>query len=1010
MTVKILLKDYLQHEKYNWPMTKLSYPIELEEPVEEGNWKLVDAQGASVPMQVTDICKDGELVKSLTLHFIANLLKGEEKEYYFVTGKGNSYAKARTNLVSPFSVAVDKKKHSFMVSCKDKRMVCSLPFEEVEYQTVCSGDIFDEILIICKGGKGEEYRLNVRRIAKMPFWELQESMFGFSEEEQAEMCISYEGFDFTHRHSWERPVEKIDAYLKENGELPVVVMSYENFVPWFQSKYIAFLGKECSAGLFIRDNLEWDDEKYPIWGSNRDFGITFRYEEGRVTAHFPMKNGKRFVGIAAYEGCEATYIEALWRWYSWLHLDKVKNWILSWNENQEQYPMFFRKEQGKPIIATDWNYKCGEMLDGHKMTNVIDEQSPSVNGRKGAEPVSNREFATWAVIIDLTADEMTTEEFARTKAFFAFMAYVCMDENYMPVKNMLAGHPNFLADTASVPGLFGAMFPAHPEAEMFRQYFNKTVELNMKYHIRPDVAAYESIGGRETENLTCYSFAMLRPYMHVCKLYELSGYPIPLVCENGAKWLNWMTNCVSAPVNGERLIPPQGAHCRKSVIPYSLYEFAQLMEKEYPEIAGNTYAVCEGSTLECFEYDYIEDDIFRTLFHKKEEKGQLALQSVKFTGYGCILREAVGTSEEISVHVQQLDLGPNYRWGGFENTGNGGIHYYAAGKRYSFNAQEDTGDRNLGAEEGNCGFAVLKRNTYHNIGFQDLTEPLRDFPVVKQIKLLAGKNIRAYYQYRRVSLVEKDYVVLYDAVTHMRARGRFLWTVNALEEFPQIYQLMPGVDGVACRVSETDYTGTKEYVYNLKPENQSKSMVYDGFGNFLTIVSHRKDLETQKTDYGAVVFLPERTDYIFEDEAKVRYQSENMCFEGYSGIISVHKDGSIRGAMTEGRKIGVEDMLFELEGKGAVYFERESCNNSMKWSGRFDADEVCTVRIGGYTTVLEKGKYIWLLKDGIMVEQLPKRHYDGLNGFVRDTRSHEFGFSGFEYEKRGAFLMYPEEG
>ena len=1006
---RLLLRDYLNHDKYKWPLTMVSYQLTFEEEVKENAWVLKNSEGKEVPFQISNVCIEEGSVKSLTLHFLTNLSKGARNEFYFQSQEEEKVKRKDIELNASFELNIDKDNHGFSVAYQDKRMLCSIPFENLEYRIVNTGSIFEEIEIVCKGDRDQQYVLNVRRIARMPFWELRESMSGFEENEQTPMQITFENFDFTHRYSAFRPVEKIDEYLSDNNRMPVIVMPYENYVSWFQSKYIAFLGEDYSAGLFIRDNLEWDDGKYPIWGSNKDFGISFSYENEKVTAHFPLKNGKRFVGITAYEGTRSEYIKELWKWYTFYHLNKVKDWVLDWEENQYQYPMFFHKEQGKPIQAQEWHYKKGEMLDGRKMTEVIDQLSCSVNGDidiedRGMDPVRNREFACWTVILDLTADEMAKKEFDRAKAVFAFMAYATKDEDYMPTENMLAGHPNFLADTASVSGFFAALFPNHPEKKMFRQYFNKAVALNMKYHIRPDVAGYESLGGRETENLGGYCFAMLRPFIHVCKLFEKCGYDNPLSCEKGAKWLNWMTNCMSAPVAGRRTKPPQGAHSRKVEIPYILYEMAQMLEKEYPEVAQNTFAVCEGSSLENFEAQSPEDDIWRTLFNRDEEKGKLTLKSEKFTGYGCILREAVGTPDEISVHVQQLDLGPNYRWGCFENTGNGGIYYFAAGKRYSFNAPEDTGDKNMGAEEGNCGFSVLKGHTYHNIGFHDLTEPLRDLPVIKQIKLMAGEDIKDFYKFRRVSLVEKDYLVLYDAVTHMRAWGKFLWTVNELEEFPEIWQLRPGAAGRYCKASAAEWANGYGNDRGLKPDQRSKSVAYDGFGNFLTVVSHRKDLCVESTEYGALVSLPDRVDYLFEDAANIRYRREELSFSGNSGIISRYKNGAVRGALLEGKQIGCDNLRICLEGKGAIFFESKGeC-----WEGSVIANEPCTIQINGRTVFLDKGKYIWKWNGEITLAKMPERIYSGIDGFVRDTRKHEWGFSGTDFQAMGEILSYPE--
>lgn len=1045
MQRKLILKDSLRHDKYEWPITRVSYPVTLEKEAEEGDWTLRDAQGKCVPFQVTDVRREGQLVKGLILHFLTGLSKGECKEYFFIYGEGDRGVSEEKKVRSSFELSIDQENGSFSVTYGEKRMVCRTELPICGYRLLNQGCIFDEAEITCRGERGQEYIMVVRRITGMPFWELEEVVRGADDNQNKEMRVTFENFEFSHRYSWARPVEKVDAYLTSDHRIPVTVMPFENWVPWIQSKHIAFLGKDASAGLFIRDNLGWDDGKYPVWGANREFGIYFSYEEDVVTAHFPLRNGRRFVGIAVYGGSEPTYVKKLWNWYAYLSLNKVKDWVLNWEEEQTQYPMFFRKEQGKPIQAWDWNYKKGEMLYGTKMTEVIDELSASVNHgiepvgedllplERGMEPVTNREFASWTVIFDLTADEMTEAEFGRAKAMFAFMAYAAMDENYMPTVNMLAGHPNFLADTSSIPGFAAALFPSHPEHERFRQYFNRAVALNLKYHIRPDVAAYEALGGRETESLGGYCFAMLRPFIHVCRLFDLCGYEIPLACENGEKWLNWMTNCMSAPVDGLRTKPPQGAHSRKTQIPYILYEMAQLLEKKYPETAQNTYAVCGNAPLENFEHGSVEDDIWRTLFRRKEEKGKLMLKSEKFTGYGCILREAVGTPDEISVHVQQLDQGPNYRWGCFENTGNGGIHYYAAGKRYSFNEPEDTGDKNLGAEEGNCGFSVLKGHTYHNIGFQDLTEPLRDFPAVKQIRLMAGADICDFYKYRRVSLVEKDYVVMYDAVTDMRTKGRFLWTVNELEEFPAIWQLVPGAPGTPYRSGAADLATGYGNGHGLQLCQRSRSVAFDGFGNFLTVVSHRRDLKVRAAEYGALAQLPGRTDYIFEDDARIRFSENGMLFDGYSGVISLYEKnptadtlkgrnsengtdtlrpgegatkGAVKGALLEGKEIGCGDLKIGLEGKGSVYFER--MEQAQCWSGSVTADEVCILRVNEQKAVLDRGKYCWRLENKLLLTKQPERVYSGNNGFVRDTRRHEWGFEGTDFNAKGQILHYPE--
>ena len=581
------------------------------------------------------------------------------------------------------------------------------------------------------------------------------------------------------------------------------------------------------------------------------------------------------------------------------------------------------------------------------------------------------------------------------------MAYCTQDENYMPTRNMLAGHPNFLTDTISASGFVAALFPNHPEREMFRQYYDDCIAKNLKYHIRPDVAAYGTRGGRHTESLSTYAQGNLRAIIHVGVLLHKCGYKSPLSSPNGAKWLDWFSNVLSAPVDGRRLFPQQGAHCRIPEIIYAIHEFAQLIEEDYPEQAQRMYAASTGSPLVSFEIDKPEHDPYWYLFSRKDG-GVPDLKSEKFTGYGCIFREAVGTPEEISFHVQQLDRGPNYRWGCFENTGNGGIFYYACGKRYSFVGVEDTGDRNVGAEEGSCGFSVQQGHTFHNIGFHELTEPMFVFPQIKSIKLLADPRIAQYYKYRRASLVGKDYAVLYDAVTHMRARGCFTWSVNDLDEYPAIFQLLPGAP--FTEVGAVDGVQTANYgVEKMDPTRRSKYRKYEGNGDFLTLVSHRPDMQAVRADFGAIVTLPERKDYIFEDQARIRYAEEGLLFDGYSGIISQSEKG-FSGALLEGTKIGCGDFTAAVRGKAGFCFAQAG----KAWSGTVMAEESCVFTVCGQTAQLEKGSYAWRFDGAFHMERLPDRHYDSIGGFVRDTRRHEFGFSGYDFWEKEEILQYPE--
>jgi len=59
-----------------------------------------------------------------------------------------------------------------------------------------------------------------------------------------------------------------------------------------------------------------------------------------------------------------------------------------------------------------------------------------------------------------------------------------------------------------------------------------------------------------------------------------------------------------------------------------------------------------------------QGDPYNAIYPKVDNKGTNPhLQAAKYTGYGITLRAAVDTPQELSIHLVQIDDGPNYRWG-----------------------------------------------------------------------------------------------------------------------------------------------------------------------------------------------------------------------------------------------------------------------------------------------------------------------------------------------------------
>src|ERR1700749_4261863 len=99
---------------------------------------------------------------------------------------------------------------------------------------------------------------------------------------------------------------------------------------------------------------------------------------------------------------------------------------------------------------------------------------------------------------------MTERERKRITAICLLMAYIHAGEAYMPMVQMLSGHPNFLADVKSVPPTIGFLFPDHPQTKVWLAEWDTYLEMNTRYHVRPEVDLWQSAGGRWTENLGTY--------------------------------------------------------------------------------------------------------------------------------------------------------------------------------------------------------------------------------------------------------------------------------------------------------------------------------------------------------------------------------------------------------------------------------------------------------------------------------------------------------------------------
>ena len=202
---------------------------------------------------------------------------------------------------------------------------------------------------------------------------------------------------------------------------------------------------------------------------------------------------------------------------------------------------------------------------------------------------------------------------------------------------------------------------------------------------------------------------------------------------------DWLVNALSAPFNGEneeaykalqvlddghewgalapgkgprRVHPPQGAHSERRVPPRSLWYLGTCLQRFSPIDAEHAMWASRPANQD-METRVGSDDPWNAMYRAPDNLGTNPhLRSRKYTGYGIVMRAAVDTPEELSIHLQQIDLGPNYRWGIAGEGGCGVIYYFAAGEAYSYNGAEDVGDRDDQDTDFCTNFAVSRMASF----------------------------------------------------------------------------------------------------------------------------------------------------------------------------------------------------------------------------------------------------------------------------------------------------------
>ena len=837
-------------------------------------------------------------------------------------------------------------------------MPANLPFQKLKVSELSAGPLFAQYLLDYRFAGGKIFQLKLRMVAGMDYLETEENMSGFTESDSMAWKIVWSGFDPEIRYcpnrpgaptykekkgydsfTWEKiggsagnpmserhPELPYDQQNQPDGLLPFKIAPYHNWMTWWSLPSAAFWNEKTgqTVGLFIKDFEKWNDPAYPLWASKDNLSVHFYYKNGFYWS-FPLVTGTRSIALTVYPhqkdievsnktNLPQVYVDYLRRWYGWIPLNKTREWVLDYGSGKPVHPSFFKA----PDLTATSNPK--ELLNNLK--RKVSDMSEAGERAKGPNPsFSGDIYMSVPTIFENAEGRMTESEYRQARAYYLFMTYVFMDEALMPVRNMLSGHPNFLSNIKAVLGMAVFLFPDHPQAKEIADHFEKVIALNLRYHTRPEEPAWEAKGGRWTENMALYTWGFLngtlRPSFLLHHFYDGKNR---LLQPNINLYADWLLNGLSSPwdkENSRRQILPQGAHSRTGM-PTTLFYTLGSELFDYDPLLSEYICWSTSPKDRGFEAPTQRpnpwDAPMKALFTRPAGTNP-HLKSTKYTGYGFNLRQNFGEPDEMFVHLQQIDDGPNYRWGRAGKGGNGIIYYYAAGKRLSHNGIEDVGDAPMGDTERCTNFGVKKDKSYRcigdyrSVGRKDLTDPLYDFGFAQFASIQANGEAAPEYNSRSVLMSGSDYILIFDDVKDHSVEGRLSWFVGKDDEFPSIHQLKPGAQAVDSNIQPS-----KSYYHDDKSALTTKGRFYDGKGDFLTFVSHKEQLKPVMEAEACRVEKPDgSTEWVLRDDHTVVFNHGHLIFEGTAGIVRQSKDQKFfEAALFQGKKIGIPGLTAEF--------------------------------------------------------------------------------------------------
>lgn len=966
----------------------------------------------------------------------------------------------------------------------------------IEAAVVDTGALFDVYRVTYIFDSGARYEATLKCVLGYPFVDFSENITGMDADMGTSVEMDWTGFAPERRYAangWAQPhgylgieepvstpgiIEEphwipADRVEDPHKEMFFHLAAFEGNAPRDAVPAMSFWetgahGQEL--GVFVPDTKDWDDHKYMIWQPTTALQVSFRYDKGHLIWHWPVVSGLRRTGIslvATPTGEQVTrhmfdtytaeakgypkafaengsfepekvngmrYAQWLRSWYGSLDLNRVKDWVLTYPSSLRQAPAPLAPEDS--TVSRLSLPQRASLYESRLLHSMLMDYP--LGSDLGIMNISHRPIRPFVEEYMHVRPAFSSRQKARIDALLLLSAYINAGEDMAPVRVCLTGTPNMSSDGFTVPTEIGILFPDHPMNSEWRDQFEKTIQLEAKFYTRPDVSAYQSLGGRWTESLPIYNWAYFEPTLTAQIAITHTDGSNRIANDEMAQRANWMVDELSAPIynpnpywrqdgtapapspwkpgmsltqrNGfERQYPPHGAHSTGTgtVVPVDVPILAKYLRNYDPMTAEHLlWAYAQRTSQEGNVPEPLPYYAAPVLDELRSNAGTNPhLHSSKYTGHGIILRAGVGTPEELSIHLDQTDQGPNYRWGDNGEGSSGVLYFYANGQPWTGHERENTGDHSNDDGTGTTTFSVVKDHTFRSIGENGLDRPMYDLDLAQFGEIDARQDHVPYaspaYRSRSVMLVGTDYFILGDDVIggDERTETRFSWFTAKDLPFPKIVFLDP----LSARRDHWTQINTQ----------MSKGLLRDALGPNIVLVTHKKDQVEMEKMRSVPLSYPDITqvsqyswekgygpesmpgvyfvrtakshDRVFRSFEPIHYQEEAEEFAGMAGVIRTETGNITEMALFQGTVIAAKGLRIQfnadaeagisakIDASGniaGVYQTKQatkvtlqlSAGASPSYVAYIDGKRPEQVRSGDTMTVqLDPGRHIWEL-------------------------------------------------